>query len=113
MYNIGGGNQPSNIDLVRTICRLLDELRPDSPHRPHEQLIEHVADRPGHDRRYAMDIAKIRRDLGWKPREGLESGLRKTVTWYLGNRDWVDSVRGGKRYREWMKANYANRGGNA
>jgi dTDP-glucose 4,6-dehydratase len=76
-------------------------------------LIEHVADRPGHDRRYAMDIAKIRRDLGWNPREGLESGLRKTVAWYLENRDWVDGVRGGKRYREWMKANYANRGGNA
>jgi dTDP-glucose 4,6-dehydratase len=113
MYNIGGGNQPANIDLVRTICRLLDELRPDSPHRPHEQLIEHVADRPGHDRRYAMDIAKIQRDLGWNPREGLESGLRKTVAWYLENRDWVDGVRGGKRYREWMKANYANRGGNA
>jgi dTDP-glucose 4,6-dehydratase len=113
MYTVGGGNQPANIDLVKTICSLLDELLPDSPHRPHQQLIAHVADRPGHDRRYAMDGSKIRRELGWSPREGLESGLRKTVTWYLDNLEWVRGVRGEKRYQEWLEANYAKRGGNA
>jgi dTDP-glucose 4,6-dehydratase len=113
MYNVGGGNQPANIDLVKTICSLLDELRPDSPHRPHQQLIAYVADRPGHDRRYAMDSSQIRRELGWSPREGLESGLRKTVTWYLNNLEWVQGVRGEKRYQEWLEANYAKRGGNA
>jgi dTDP-glucose 4,6-dehydratase len=113
MYNVGGGNQPANIEIVRTICKHLDELRPDSPHRPHEKLIAHVADRPGHDRRYAMDIAKIGRDLDWSPHENLESGLRKTIEWYLAHREWVEGVRGGKRYREWMRANYANRGGKA
>ena len=111
IYNVGGGNQPANIDIVKSICSLLDELRPDSPHRPHEKLIAHVADRPGHDRRYAMDAAKIRTDLGWAPREGLDSGLRKTVGWYLENLDWVQAVRTEPRYREWLQANYGERGG--
>jgi len=111
MYNIGGGNQPANYDLVKMICAILDELRPDSPHRPHESLITYVADRPGHDRRYAMDIGKVRRDLGWSPREGLESGLRKTVSWYLDNLEWVQAIRREHRYQRWLDTNYTKRGG--
>ncbi|WP_339831350.1 dTDP-glucose 4,6-dehydratase [uncultured Parvibaculum sp.] len=94
-YNVGGNAERTNIDVVRTICRLLDEMQPQSPYCPHEQLIAHVADRPGHDARYAIDAAKIARDLGWKPRENFESGLRKTVEWYLQNRDWWERVRSG------------------
>ncbi len=80
---------------MRTVCRLLDELQPDAPHCPHEKLIALVADRPGHDARYAIDASKIARDLGWHPRENFESGLRKTVEWYLQNRDWWERVRSG------------------
>ncbi|MBX3489195.1 dTDP-glucose 4,6-dehydratase [Parvibaculum sp.] len=94
-YNVGGNAERTNIDIVRSICRLLDELRPDAPHAPHEKLITHVADRPGHDARYAIDASKIARELGWRPRENFESGLRKTVAWYLGNRDWWERVRSG------------------
>ncbi len=94
-YNVGGNAERTNIDVVRTICRLLDELQPGSPHRPHEKLITHVADRPGHDARYAIDASKIARELGWQPRENFESGLRKTVAWYLENRDWWERVRSG------------------
>jgi dTDP-glucose 4,6-dehydratase len=91
-YNIGGHAERTNLDVVRSICRLLDEMLPASPHRPHERLITFVADRPGHDRRYAMDTAKIRRELGWEPRENFESGLRKTISWYLGNRWWWEPI---------------------
>ncbi len=94
-YNVGGNAERTNIDVVRTICRLLDELQPDAPHCPHEKLIALVADRPGHDARYAIDASKIARDLGWHPRENFESGLRKTVEWYLQNRDWWERVRSG------------------
>jgi dTDP-glucose 4,6-dehydratase len=87
-YNVGGDAERANLDVVGSICRLLDELLPGSPHRPHERLITFVADRPGHDRRYAMEIAKIRRELGWEPQESFDSGLRKTVTWYLQNKWW-------------------------
>ncbi len=97
-YNIGGGEEHANIDLLRLLCRLLDEALPDAPHRPHERLIAFVADRPGHDWRYAMDDGKLRRELGWRPRESLESGLRKTVRWYLDNRAWWEPIRSG-RYR--------------
>ena len=92
-YNIGGGGERTNLDIVRQICRLLDELLPDSPGFPHERLIEFVADRPGHDRRYAMDIGKIGCELGWTPRETLAGGLRKTVLWYLENRPWWERIR--------------------
>jgi dTDP-glucose 4,6-dehydratase len=91
-YNVGGDAERSNLDVVSSICRLLDELLPASPHRPHKQLITFVADRPGHDRRYAMDTAKIRRELLWEPRETFESGLRKTVSWYLENRWWWEPI---------------------
>ncbi len=97
-YNIGGGEEHANIDLVRLVCRLLDEALPEAPHRPHERLIAFVADRPGHDWRYAMDDGKLRRELGWRPSESLESGLRKTVRWYLDNRAWWEPIRSG-RYR--------------
>jgi dTDP-glucose 4,6-dehydratase len=97
-YNIGGGEERANIELVRLLCRLLDEALPQSPHRPHERLIAFVEDRPGHDFRYAMDDAKLRREFGWQPSESLESGLKKTVRWYLENRDWWEPIRSG-RYR--------------
>ena len=97
-YNIGGGEERSNIDLVRALCAILDAELPQSPHRPHERLISFVADRPGHDLRYAMDDAKIRRELGWRPAESLATGLRRTVRWYLDNRQWWEPIRSG-RYR--------------
>ena len=97
-YNIGGGEERSNLDLVRMLCGLLDEALPRSPHRPHERLIAFVEDRPGHDLRYAMDDAKLRHELGWRPTESLETGLRKTVRWYLDNRAWWEPIRNG-RYR--------------
>ena len=91
-YNVGGNAERTNLDVVTTICALLDEMLPQSPHRPHEQLIAFVTDRPGHDRRYAMDAAKIRRELGWQPRESFDTGLRKTVAWYLDNRSWWEPI---------------------
>ncbi|MEQ8267734.1 MAG: dTDP-glucose 4,6-dehydratase [Parvibaculum sp.] len=94
-YNIGGNAERTNIHVVQTICALMDELMPDSRHRPHEQLITFVADRPGHDARYAIDSSKIQRELGWAPREDFDSGLRKTVQWYLENRFWWEQVRSG------------------
>jgi len=97
-YNVGGNAERTNLDVVRSICSLLDEMLPDSPHRPHQDLISFVADRPGHDRRYAMDGSKIRRELGWQPGETFGSGLRKTVSWYLANRWWWDPI-WSRRYR--------------
>jgi dTDP-glucose 4,6-dehydratase len=94
-YNIGGHNEKTNLEVVHTLCSLLDELLPSSPHKPHNQLITFVADRPGHDLRYAIDASKIQQVLGWKPEETFETGLRKTVQWYLENRDWWQRVRDG------------------
>jgi dTDP-glucose 4,6-dehydratase len=94
-YNIGGHNERTNISVVREICSLLDQMRPDSPHAPHARLITFVADRPGHDRRYAIDAGKIDRELGWRPRETFETGLRRTVAWYLANEDWCRNVQSG------------------
>ncbi|MBT9595640.1 MAG: dTDP-glucose 4,6-dehydratase [Vitreoscilla sp.] len=110
-YNIGGWNEQANIDIVRSICTLLDELRPD-PAGPYERLITHVADRPGHDRRYAIDARKIERELGWRPAETFQSGIRKTVQWYLDHADWVAEVQSGG-YRDWVEQNYARRSPNA
>lgn len=109
-YNVGGNNQPPNIEIVRTICNTLDEYISDSPNNPHESLIEFVADRPGHDRRYAMDITKIGSELGWEPREWLESGLQKTVAWYLHNEDWVAAIQKQGDYQQWLDQNYQKRG---
>lgn len=99
-YNIGGNSEQSNIDVVRRICDILDELVPDSPHRPHHQLISFVPDRPGHDRRYAIDASKIRRALGWLPRVTFDEGLRRTIEWYLANRDWYEKVAQGDKAGE-------------
>jgi dTDP-glucose 4,6-dehydratase len=110
-YNIGGLNQPSNLSIVQTICRLLDELVPDSTHLPHEKLITYVKDRPGHDRRYAMDSTKIKRELGWSPKYTLETGLRKTVEWYLSNQAFVHKLAERVDFRDWMNKNYTERGG--
>ncbi len=96
VYNVGGHNEKTNLDTVKTICKLLDELAPDSPHAPHESLITFVADRPGHDRRYAIDAGKIERELGWVPSETFESGMEKTVRWYLENEEWRGRVLSGK-----------------
>jgi dTDP-glucose 4,6-dehydratase len=94
-YNVGGDSERRNIEVVRAICALLDEMAPGSPHRPHDRLIEFVTDRPGHDARYAIDASKIRRELGWQPRHSFEDGLRHTVRWYLDNRGWWERVMSG------------------
>ena len=106
-YNVGGWNEKPNIEIVHTICRLLDEMRPD-PAGSYTRLITHVTDRPGHDRRYAIDARKIERELGWKPAETFETGIRKTVQWYLDHPDWVAHVQSGS-YREWVGTNYGSR----
>jgi dTDP-glucose 4,6-dehydratase len=105
-YNIGGKNELKNLDVVNTICSVLDELRPDDPVVPHAQLIKFVADRPGHDRRYAMNTAKIEAELGWQPQETFSTGIRKTVEWYLNHEAWVQSVTSGS-YRQWMAKQYS------
>ena len=107
-YNIGGWNEQANIDIVRIICALLDELRPD-PAGSYARLITHVTDRPGHDRRYAIDARKIERELGWRPAETFRSGIRKTVQWYLAHADWVAEVQSGA-YRDWVTRHYGDRG---
>lgn len=106
-YNIGGWNEQPNIEIVKRICSLLDELRPD-PVGPRSRLITYVTDRPGHDRRYAIDATKIERELGWRPDETFETGIRKTVTWYLEHPEWVEHVQSGS-YREWLGTNYGAR----
>jgi dTDP-glucose 4,6-dehydratase len=105
-YNIGGGNQRSNLSVVESICAILDELRPAAS--PYANLIRYVEDRPGHDRRYAIDARKIESELGWKAAESFETGLRKTVQWYLDNAAWVESVTSGA-YQQWMTKNYSGR----
>jgi dTDP-glucose 4,6-dehydratase len=106
-YNVGGWNEKPNLEIVRTVCALLDEMRPHAD-GSYARLITHVPDRPGHDRRYAIDARKIERDLGWRPAETFESGMRKTVRWYLDNAAWVARVQNGA-YREWVSANYDQR----
>jgi dTDP-glucose 4,6-dehydratase len=107
-YNIGGNSERANIDVVTAICDLVDEMRPGANAKPRRGLITYVQDRPGHDRRYAIDARKIERELGWKPAERFESGLRKTVRWYLEHGEWVENVRTGA-YRDWIAKNYAER----
>jgi len=109
-YNIGGGNQPANIEIVQTICRLLDQAQVDSPVRPHEKLIQFVQDRPGHDRRYAMDITKIHKELGWQPHYDLEKGLKASIEWYLANADWLQAIQNRWDYEDWVNSNYQKRG---
>ncbi len=107
-YNIGGCNEKTNLEVVKTLCSILDELHAGSPVTPHASLITYVKDRPGHDQRYAIDARKIERELGWTPSETFESGIRKTVAWYLDNQDWVDHVTSGE-YRNWVSKNYAEK----
>jgi dTDP-glucose 4,6-dehydratase len=99
-YNIGGNNEVKNIDLVRMLCELMDELATDLPVKPAQNLITFVKDRPGHDRRYAIDASKIRTELGWQPQETVEGGLRKTIQWYLDHRDWWQPLLS-KEYQEY------------
>ena len=108
-YNIGGWNEKPNIDIVRTVCALLDELQPDAA-GPYERLITYVKDRPGHDRRYAIDARKIERELGWRPAETFDTGIRKTVCWYLDNQPWVHNVLSGG-YRDWVTQQYGTEQG--
>ncbi len=107
-YNVGGGNEKANLDIVHTVCRLLDELRPRPDGRAYREQITYVTDRPGHDRRYAIDARRIERELGWQPAETFASGIDRTVRWYLANQDWVHDVQSGA-YREWVEKNYADR----
>jgi dTDP-glucose 4,6-dehydratase len=105
-YNVGGLNEQKNLDVVNILCTILDELHPAGA--PHSKLITYVKDRPGHDRRYAIDCRKLRGELGWKPRESFATGIRKTIEWYLDNSKWVEKIVSGE-YREWIKGNYASR----
>ncbi|MDD5299541.1 MAG: dTDP-glucose 4,6-dehydratase [Gallionella sp.] len=109
VYNVGGWNEKANLDIVHTICTLLDELRPRQDGKSYRAQIALVTDRPGHDRRYAIDAHKIEHELGWKPAETFETGIRKTVQWYLDNQGWVNNVQSGS-YRQWLEKNYAGRG---
>ena len=109
VYNIGGCNEKPNIEIVHAVCALLDELRPRIDGKSYREQIAYVTDRPGHDRRYAIDAGKIERELGWKPAETFETGIRKTVQWYLDNQGWVSNVQSGA-YRTWVEKNYQGRG---
>ncbi|KQR41403.1 dTDP-glucose 4,6-dehydratase [Acidovorax sp. Leaf160] len=104
-YNVGGWNEKPNIEIVHTVCALLDELSPRADGKPYKDQITYVTDRPGHDRRYAIDARKLERELGWKPAETFETGIRKTVEWYLAHADWVSDVQSGA-YREWVARQY-------
>ncbi len=104
-YNVGGWNEKPNIEIVRTVCTLLDELQPRADGQPYSSQVSYVKDRPGHDRRYAIDASKIHRELGWKPAETFDSGIRKTVIWYLAHPDWVAHVQSGD-YRHWIGQQY-------
>jgi dTDP-glucose 4,6-dehydratase len=108
-YCIGGDNQPPNIEIVKTICQILDELQPESAFTPHEKLITYVQDRPGHDRRYDIKINKIEKELNWMPSRDLQQGLRDTVQWYLDNPEWVQAITEQSDYSSWMQKNYAGR----
>jgi dTDP-glucose 4,6-dehydratase len=107
-YNIGGNSERKNLDVVQAICDLVDEIAADGPHGQRRKLIKFVTDRPGHDRRYAINATKIRNEIGWEPAQKFEEGLRKTVAWYLENASWVENVRTGA-YRDWIRRNYDER----
>jgi dTDP-glucose 4,6-dehydratase len=108
-YNIGGGSQPTNLQVVEHLCAALDEVLPESAYAPHRQLIKFVGDRPGHDRRYAIDSTKISTELDWQPRCSLGTGLQKTVEWYLSHPEWVEAIRKQGEHRLWMEKNYEQR----
>ncbi|MEI6218281.1 MAG: GDP-mannose 4,6-dehydratase, partial [bacterium] len=105
-YNIGGRNELQNIKVVRLICDLLDEMAgPLKDHKRRRELITFVKDRPGHDQRYAIDCSKIEKELGWRPKESFETGIKKTIQWYLDNRSWTENIRSGK-YKAWIRSHY-------
>uniref|UniRef100_UPI003F69047D dTDP-glucose 4,6-dehydratase n=1 Tax=Achromobacter spanius TaxID=217203 RepID=UPI003F69047D len=106
-YNVGGWNEKANLDVVGTLCTLLDELSPRADGKSYKDQVTFVKDRPGHDRRYAIDAGKLERELGWRPAETFETGIRKTVQWYLDNADWVTNVTSGS-YRNWVSAQYSS-----
>jgi len=108
VYNVGGWNEKPNLEIVNRVCALLDELSPRADGKPYGEQITYVADRPGHDRRYAIDARKLERELGWRPAETFETGIRKTVEWYLANQVWVEHVQSGN-YRDWVEQNYGGR----
>jgi len=108
-YNIGGGSQPTNLEVVQHLCAALDELLPASSFVPHASLIRYVPDRPGHDRRYAIDITKITSQLGWQPKQSLGSGLHNTIQWYLSHPEWVSAIRQQHDYQQWLEHNYDKR----
>lgn len=108
VYNVGGWNEKANLDVVHTLCAILDELQPRSDGKSYAEQITYVTDRPGHDRRYAIDAGKLERELGWKPAETFDTGIRKTVQWYLEHQDWVNNVLSGD-YQSWLDKNYADR----
>jgi len=108
-YNIGGDNQPTNLTVVNTLCEIMDECLPESAYVPHEELIRYVTDRPGHDRRYAMGISKIKDELSWQPHQSLETGLLKTVEWYLNHPQWIAAVKEQTNYQDWIERNYEKR----
>ena len=108
VYNIGGCNEKSNIEIVKIVCSILDELSPNKNRIPYEKQITHIKDRLGHDRRYAINATKIMSDLGWKPKETFESGIRKTIIWYLNNQDWIQDIQSGS-YMDWIQQNYSHR----
>lgn len=108
-YNVGGNNQTANLTIVRAICEILDEAAPRPGRKSHAELIQYVTDRPGHDRRYAMDIAKITRDLGWRPSHSLKEGLNETVLWYINHQEWVAAIREQTAYQKWIDQNYTDR----
>lgn len=110
-YIIGGNNQPTNLFVVNTLCEILDECLPDSIYKPHESLIQFVTDRPGHDRRYAMDVRKISQELNWQPSSSLSDGLLRTVLWYIEHQDWVNAIQQKGDYQTWIEQNYEARGG--
>lgn len=107
-YNVGGSSEKTNLEVVNTICDVLDEAMPEKQHEPRRSLVTFVTDRPGHDRRYAIDASKLRLELAWQPRETFSSGIRKTVQWYLAQQEWLESVLTGA-YKEWMNTQYAAR----
>ena len=104
-YNVGGRNERTNLEVVNIVCSLLDELKPRADGNSYATQVSFVRDRPGHDRRYAIDASKLENELGWKAAENFESGIRKTVQWYLDNQEWVQSVTSGE-YRKWMDSQY-------
>ncbi len=108
VYNVGGWNEKTNMEVVNTLCEILDARHPSSPVMPHHQLINHIRDRAGHDRRYAIDARKIERELGWKPDETFETGIHKTVAWYLDNQTWVGNITSGE-YRQWLDKQYGSK----